>query len=122
MLGWFTGVDALRAVLLFFVVRPKMLGIMAGMTQVNRGLEEYLKNWVLLGNDVTCFRIQLVGSTVDADLCQSTEARTAINCGNSAVAVHRWSSIFLSWCRCAFPWSCCAADHRDSPVAHQHGD
>ena len=74
MLGWFTGVDAPRAVLLFFVVRPKMLGIMAGMTQVNRGLEEYLKILVLLGNDVICFRIQLVGSTVDADLCQSTEA------------------------------------------------
>ena len=33
-LGWFTGVDAPRTVLLFFVVRPKMLGIMAGMTQV----------------------------------------------------------------------------------------
>ena len=50
VLGWFTGVHDPRAVLLFFVVRPKMLGIMAGMTQVNRGLEEYLKNWVLLGN------------------------------------------------------------------------
>ena len=65
VLGCFTGVDAPRAVLLFFVVRPKMLGIMAGMTQVNRGLEEYLQNWVLLGIDVICFRIQLVGSTVD---------------------------------------------------------
>ena len=36
-----TGVDAPRAVLLFFVVRPKMLGIMAGMTQVEISLEEY---------------------------------------------------------------------------------
>ena len=70
----FAGDDAPRAVLLFFVVTPKMLGIMAGMTQVNRNLEECLKNWVLLGNDVICFRIQLVGSTVDTDLCQSTEA------------------------------------------------
>ena len=73
-LASFTGVDAPRAEVLFFVVRPKMLGIMAGMTQVNRGLEEYLKNWVLLGNDVICFRIQLAGSTVDTDLCQSAEA------------------------------------------------
>ena len=32
-----------RAVLLFFVVKPKMLGIMAGLTQVNWGLEEYMK-------------------------------------------------------------------------------
>ena len=57
---------------------------MAGMTQVNRGLEEYLKNWVLLGDDVKDFRIQLVGSTVDTDLCRSPEAwfwfRTAVIC------------------------------------------
>ena len=32
VLGWFTGVDAPRAVFLFFVVRPKMFGIMAGMS------------------------------------------------------------------------------------------
>ena len=42
-LACFAGEDAPRAVLLFFVVRPKMLGIMASMTQVNRCLEEYLK-------------------------------------------------------------------------------
>ena len=24
---------------------------------------------------------------------------------------------FLSWCGGRFPWSCCSADHRDSPVA-----
>ena len=34
----FTGDDAPRAVLLFFVVRPKMLGIMAGMT---RGVQKF---------------------------------------------------------------------------------
>ena len=27
------------------------------------------------------------------------------------------SSISLSWCRGRFPWSCCAADHSNSPVA-----
>ena len=35
--------------------------------QVPRGVPQ---NWVLLGDDVTCFRIQLVGSTVDTDLCR----------------------------------------------------
>ena len=39
----FTGDDAPRAVLLFFVVRPKMFGIMAGMTQKDSCLEEYHK-------------------------------------------------------------------------------
>ena len=42
-LAGFTGDDAPRAVLLFSVLRPKMLGIMAGVTQVNRCLEVYLK-------------------------------------------------------------------------------
>ena len=50
---------------LFFVVSPTMLGLMAGMTQVNRCLEEYLKYWVFLGDDVLCFLILLFGSTVD---------------------------------------------------------
>ena len=36
-----------------------------------RGVHEKLGS---LGNDVICFRIQLVGSTVDTDSCQSTEA------------------------------------------------
>ena len=36
--------------------------------------------------------------------------------------VHRWSSIFLSWCRGRVPWSCCSEDHKNSPVAPQHGD
>ena len=101
-----TGDDALRAVLPFIVVRPKMLGIMACMTR---------------GDDVICSRIQLFGSTVDTYLRQSTEAwyviQTVENCGNSAVAVHRWSSNFLSWCRGGVPWSCCSADHGDSTVA-----
>ena len=39
----FTGDDATCALLLFFVVRPKMLGIMAGMTQKDCCLEEYRK-------------------------------------------------------------------------------
>ena len=117
----FAGDDALRAVLLFFVVRPKMLGIMAGMTQKDSCFEEYRKIVFFLRDDVICFRIQLFGSTVDTYLCQSTEAcvwfRTAENCAKSAVAVHRWSSIFLSWCRGGFPWFCCSADPGDSTVA-----
>ena len=48
----FTSDDAPRAVLLFFVVRPKMLGIMAGMTQ---GVPKI----GFTGDDVTCFRTQL---------------------------------------------------------------
>ena len=27
---------------------------------------------------------------------------------------------FLSWCGGRFPWSCCSADHRNSPVAPVH--
>ena len=41
----FTGDDAPRAVLLFFVVRPKMFGIMAGMTQKDSCLGKYRKFW-----------------------------------------------------------------------------
>ena len=37
----FTGDDAPRAVLLFFVVRPKMLGIMAGVTQKDSCLKKH---------------------------------------------------------------------------------
>ena len=49
--------------------------------------------------------------------------QTAENCGFSTVAVLRWSSIFLSWCRGRFPWSCCSADHSYFPVAvHEQGD
>ena len=47
---------------------------------------------------------------------------TAENCEFYTVAVFRRSSIFLSWCRGRFPWSCCSADHRNSPVDPQHGD
>ena len=43
VLGWFTGVDAPRAVLPSTVVKPKMLGIMAGMPQVEICLKEYRK-------------------------------------------------------------------------------
>ena len=86
--------------------------------QLPRGV---LEKCVFLGDDVIFFRIQLFGSTVDTYLCQSTEAwsvvPTAENCGKSAVAVHRWSSIFLSWCTGRFPWSCCSADHGVSTVA-----
>ena len=96
----FSGDDAPRAVLLFFVVWPKMLGIMAGMTQKDSCLEKYSKMWFFLGDDVICFRIQLFGSTVDAYLCQSSEAwsQTAENCRSPAVAVHRWSSTSFSCC------------------------
>ena len=44
------------------------------------------------------------------------------------VPYSRWSmSLFtgranpLSWCRRRFPWSCCSADHRNSPVARGQG-
>ena len=38
--------------------------------------------------------------------------------GFSAVAVHRWSSTSLSWCRGRFPWSCLfGRPWRDSAVA-----
>ena len=55
----FTGDDAPRAVLLFLVVRLKMLCIMASMTQKDCCLEEYLKFGVFLGSYVICFRIQI---------------------------------------------------------------
>ena len=52
-----------------------------------------------LGGDVICFRIRLFGLTVDTHSRQSAEAFCGShfrNCRLSAVAVHRWSSIFLS--------------------------
>ena len=51
----FTGDDAPRAVLLFLVVWPKMLGIMAGMDQKDSCLEECRKSWVLLGDGFTMY-------------------------------------------------------------------
>ena len=42
---------------------------------------------------------------------------SAENCGGSAVAVLRRSSISLSWSRGRFPWSSCSQDHGDSAVA-----
>ena len=39
----FTGDYAPRVVLVFFVVRPKMLGIMAGMNEKYNCLEEFCK-------------------------------------------------------------------------------
>ena len=33
------------------------------------------------------------------------------------VPVYRSCRFSLSWCRGRFPWSCCSADHRNSPVA-----
>ena len=72
--------------------------------QLHRGVQ---KSWAFLEDDVICFRIRLFGSTVDTYLCQSIVAwcmvQTAENCGNSVVAVHRWSSNFLSCCRGRFP-------------------
>ena len=64
------------------------------------------ENWVLLGDDVICSRIQLFGSTVDAYFCPSPEAwsRTAENCGVSAVAIHPHGPDY-------------STDHRDSTVA-----
>ena len=41
----------------------------------------------------------------------------AVNCGFSAVAVHRRSSISLSWCRGRFHDLACSEDQRDSAVA-----
>ena len=42
----YAGCDVPCAVFFSLVRRPMMLGIMAGLTQVNRGLEEYMENWV----------------------------------------------------------------------------
>ena len=55
-------------------------------------------------------------------LTTGSVVQSAENFGNSAVAVHRWSSIFLSWCRGRGPMVFCSEDHRYSPVAPQHGD
>ena len=45
----FTGDDAPRAVLPSLIVRPKMLGIMAGMDQKDSCLRSTEKNWVFTG-------------------------------------------------------------------------
>ena len=59
------------AVFVSLVRRPMMLGIMAGLTQVNWGLEEYMENWVFW--EMTSY-VSVFGSLVPQFLCQSTEA------------------------------------------------
>ena len=44
------------------------------------------------------------------------------DCGFSAVAVHRWSSIFPVVVQRPIPMVFCSEDHKCSPVAPQHGD
>ena len=53
----------------------------------------------------------------EGQLCVMVLVVQTAKTGFSTVAVHRWLSIFLSWCRGRFPWSCCSADHSYSPVA-----
>ena len=83
-------------------------------------------SWTFLGDDFWMFSVSSsCWCNTGFMLRQFTEAfwvSTAENCGVSAVAVHRWSSNFLSWCTGRFPWSCCSADHRYSTVVLERGD
>ena len=73
-LAGFPGDAAPPAVFLFLVVRPKMLCIMAGVTQKDLCLEEYLKI-VFFWEICHMFPYSaLLGATVDTYACQSTEA------------------------------------------------
>ena len=93
-LAGFTGDDAPRAVLPFIVVRPKTLGIMAGMT---RGVPKIGLFWEMTSYVSVCGSLvrQLIHVNVSLTVAWSM-VQTAENCGNSAVAVLRWSSNFLS--------------------------
>ena len=68
----------------------------------------------------------LLGSTVDTRYCQSTfflgifpySAQCLVLSGPRYAPVTEFTSLIsLSWCRGRFPWSCCSADHSNSPVA-----
>ena len=51
-------------------------------------------------------------------LALSIEAALVVVFGNGlCMACLLMSSTSPSWCRGSFPWSCCSADHGDSPVA-----
>ena len=83
-----------RAVFHSVVFMPAMLGIMACMTQVDSRIEEYKNGLFWETTPLFPFSALWFNSGY---ICQSTEAwfvlKTAENCGVSAVAVHRWSSI-----------------------------
>ena len=58
--GWVLLVTILLALCSLLVFTPMMLGIMAGMTQVDSCIEEY-KNWAFLGDDAI---VSVFGSLV----------------------------------------------------------
>ena len=140
----FPGDVPLRAVFPLVILRPEMLGIMAGMDLKDSGalfvdsgsdmckarlaglLPRYVFLWLSAGPlcscscrydsegelprgvPQNCVFSSLVRQWIQIYVCLQRPGfwfRTAVNCGNSVVAAHRWSSIFLSWCRCGFPWS-----------------
>ena len=117
----FTGYAALRAVS-FVAVRPQMLGILAGMEQI----DSYA---------VGRFCLSRCNSRCIPSCCP--QAPDACHHGRYGpegmlrVAVQKTADFpqlqflagrrsFLLWCGGRFPWSCCSADHRDSPVAPVH--
>ena len=146
----FTGDDAPRAVLLFLVVRPKMLGIMAGMDQKD-SYALFLGSGMCKAWFAGIFHLALCsscGSGHDAlhrgrygpegQLCCETSSRCVVTCllcamtGAVSYRVQKTadfpqlqhsarSSTSLSWCRRRFPGLDCLADHRDSPVAVVQG-
>ena len=66
----------------------------------------------------------MLGSTSDSCSCvrlrrlfRFTLQKTADSPQLQFLAGRRY---FLVWCGGRFPWSCCSADHRDSPVAPVH--
>ena len=100
-----------RAVFLFVVVRPKMLRIMAGMTQRDSyallpGSGMY-KAGIAGDNAPRAVFSSLVGRSMmlgimavvdQKDSCPNPFVQTGEHCGVSAVAVHRWSSTSCSYC------------------------
>ena len=96
--GWVLLVTILHALCSLLVFTPMMLGIMADMTQVDCCIEEYRK--IGLFWEMTSF-VSVFGSLVRQWIHVHVSlqvawsmVQTAENCGNSAVAVLRWSSIF----------------------------
>ena len=119
----FTGDDIPRVMFPSCVARPKMLCIMAGLVQ----MDSYsgMARLVLL-------------VTLHLPLCflpclQARDARHHGRYGPEGMlrfAVQKTADVrsrsssqvvdFLLRCRGLFPWSCCSADHRVSPVAPVH--
>ena len=66
----------------------------------------------LLSSGPRCLSSRPVMDQKECHVSPCRKLRIFRSCSSSQVV-----DMFLLWCEGRFPWSCCSADHRDSPVA-----